>query len=384
MRRREPVDLAGPLQVRGHSVAWVPPVVLLAAIVVADYSTPGDVRVVPWAVLVPGVAATMCGVRETAVIAVLAIVTYAVVDGSWPSEYQEGTADFLLTVVGGCLATVACAFRVRRDRRMVHMRTVTEIIRRTVLRPLPPRWGGLDHAGVYLTAEAEADVGGDFYDIQPGPHGTRVLVGDVQGKGLGAVEAAAALLSAFREAAHYEPELTVVAQHLEARLLRQRGRKRQLGSEDGDRFATAVLVGFPVTRRDLVEMVVLGHEPPLAVSPRGVRPLPGGGGLPLGLGELAPGPPFLHCPHLARDETLLLCTDGVTEARDGRGAFYPLVDAVREAVTRDPGLAEPARLVDFVRAGTLEHSGGRLTDDTTVFAVRRLPETGGAGDEDAG
>ncbi|MCT7357284.1 serine/threonine-protein phosphatase, partial [Streptomyces sp. 15-116A] len=254
IRRREPVDLAGPLQVRGHSVAWVPPVVMLAVIVVADFSTTGDVRFISWAVLVPGVAATMCGVRETAVIAVLAVVTYAVVDDSWPREYREGTSDFLLTAVGGVLAVAACAARVRRDRGMVRMRTVTEIIRRTVLRPLPPRWGGLDHAGVYLTADAEADVGGDFYDIQPGPHGTRVLVGDVQGKGLGAVEAAAALLSAFREAAYHEPELTVVAEHLEARLLRQRGRLRALGSRDGvDRFATAVLIGFPVARRDMVE-----------------------------------------------------------------------------------------------------------------------------------
>ncbi|MCT7357171.1 serine/threonine-protein phosphatase, partial [Streptomyces sp. 15-116A] len=115
-------------------------------------------------------------------------------------------------------------------------------------------------------------------------------------------------------------------------------------------------------------------EPPLVVGPHGVRSLEcGDGALPLGLGDLAPGPPVPHRLPLARDETLLMCTDGVTEARNGQGVFYPLADAVREAVKRDPGIAEPARLVDFVRAGTLEHSGGRLTDDTTVFAVRRLP-----------
>jgi serine phosphatase RsbU (regulator of sigma subunit) len=73
------------------------------------------------------------------------------------------------------------------------------------------------------------------------------------------------------------------------------------------------------------------------------------------------------------DETLLLVTDGVTEARDGTGAFYLLADEVSRAVAEDPGTAEPARLAAFVRDGTLRHGGGRLADDTTVFAVRRRP-----------
>ena len=43
------------------------------------------------------------------------------------------------------------------------------------------------------------------------------------------------------------------------------------------------------------------------------------------------------------------------------------------ACASDPGTAEPARLAAFVRDGTLRHGGGRLADDTTVFAVRRRP-----------
>lgn len=49
-------------------------------------------------------------------------------------------------------------------------------------------------------------VRGGFYDIRPGSHGTRVPVGDVPGKGLGAVEAAAAPLGTFREATYHEPD----------------------------------------------------------------------------------------------------------------------------------------------------------------------------------
>jgi hypothetical protein len=45
---------------------------------------------------------------------------------------------------------------------------------------------------------------------------------------------------------------------------------------------------------------------------------------------------------------------------------------VAEGVSADPRLAEPDRLVAYVRDGTLRHSGGHLADDTTIFAVRRM------------
>ncbi|MFI9754065.1 PP2C family protein-serine/threonine phosphatase [Streptomyces collinus] len=370
------------LRVRGRSVAWVPPLLLLVAIAVADYHTIGEFRMISWIVLVPGIAAALCGVWGTTLFAVVSLVTYVVADSAWPHEYRAGRGDFVLVALGGILAVLACAIRVRDERRALHMGDVTDTIRRTVLRPLPPGWGGLDHAGVYLTADAHARVGGDFYDIQPGPHGTRVLVGDVQGKGLGAVEAAAALLGTFREAAYHEADLATVAERLETRMIRHRGHTVALGRSDGDRFATAVLLAFPDDERQAVDVLLFGHEPPLAVGPGGVRALAAGPGLPLGFSELEPGPPQARRWRLADDETLLLVTDGVTEARDGAGAFYPLADEVSRAVAADPAVAGPARLAAFVRDGTLRHGGGHLADDTTVFAVRRSPAHRGPGGED--
>ncbi len=151
---------------------------------------------------------------------------------------------------------------------------------------MPPGWGGLRHAAVYLAADSEARVGGDFYDIQPGPRGTRLLLGDVQGKGLGAVEAAAALLGTFREAAYHEPLRRTVADRLEVRMSRHVGYRKAVGRDDHDRFATAVLAGFPDDTRDTVEFVNFGHEPPLVVcARRRTYPAPLGHGLPLGLGR---------------------------------------------------------------------------------------------------
>ncbi|MFD7133796.1 SpoIIE family protein phosphatase [Streptomyces sp. NPDC059894] len=391
------------LRIRGRSVTWLVPLVTLVVIAVVDYNTTGEFRIVSWCVFVAAIAAVLCGVWTTALFAVLALLTYVEADRAWPDQYRSGPADFVLVLVGGVLSVLAAAVRVRNERRMLHMRHVAETTRRTVLRPLPPGWGGLDHAAVYLAADADARVGGDFYDIQPGPHGTRVLLGDVQGKGLGAVEAAAALLGTFREAAYHEPDLATVADRLETRMRRHRDHTVALGRDDGDRFATAVLIGFPRGRPErgnergndggneggnegggpargegggerapgaaaptsssastasssataastaataasasiasssatavgAVEIVGFGHEAPLAVGPEGVRSLPQGEGLPLGLGELTGGLPHVLRAALAREETLLLVTDGVTEARDAAGAFFPLAADIAAAL----------------------------------------------------
>lgn len=378
-RRRDVLQRHQLLQVRGRSVTWLVPLAVLVAISLADYNSTGEFRIVSWCVFVSAIASALCGVWTTALFAVLALVVYVVSDTAWPSEYREGPADFVLVLVGGVLSVLASSVRVRGERRMLHMMDIAETTRRTVLRPLPPLFGGLDHAAVYLAADADARVGGDFYDIQPGPHGTRILLGDVQGKGLGAVEAAAALLGTFREAAYHEADLAVVAARLETRMLRHRLHTAALGREEGDRFATAVLIGFPARERGVVEVVGFGHEPPLVVSGAGVRPLACGDGLPLGLGDLAgagrrtvgAGGAAVLRVAVAAGETLLLVTDGVTEARDAAGEFCPLADEVTAAVRRDARTARPGPLVAFVRERTLRHCGGRLADDTTIFAVRR-------------
>ncbi|MGV9242390.1 PP2C family protein-serine/threonine phosphatase [Streptomyces sp. NPDC003710] len=389
------------LRVRGRSVAWIPPLVLLLGVVAFDWATGGDFRTISWVVLVPGVAAAICGLWGTVAVAVLAVLTYELEDNGWPHQFQSGLPDFVLVVLGGLMAVLACAVRLRGERRMLHMQDIAEATRRTVLRPLPAGWGGLDHAAVYLAADSVARVGGDFYDIQPGPRGTRVLIGDVQGKGLGAVAAASALLGTFREAAYHEPCLGKVADRLETGMRRHVRYGAAIGRDESDRFATALLIGFPPADRGHMEFVNFGHEPPLVVRPGEVRRLPPGGRLPLGLGDLAasghqgepgrpgdpggsggsggpggrpPGP--LRVP-LAPDETLLLVTDGVSEARDTNGCFFPLGDRVARSVAEDPRAAEPGRLVRLVRDGTLRHCGGHLADDTTIFAVRRPYPPGG-------
>jgi sigma-B regulation protein RsbU (phosphoserine phosphatase) len=65
------------------------------------------------------------------------------------------------------------------------------------------------------------------------PHGVRLLVGDVRGKGLDAVRLAGVVLGSFRDAAQDRPDLAQVAAALD------RSVTRAIGRED---FVTAVVV----------------------------------------------------------------------------------------------------------------------------------------------
>lgn len=147
-QREDSVQRQKMLRVRGRSVAWVPPLLLLIGIGLADWNTSDQFRIISWIVLVPGIAAAICGVWTTALFACLSVITYIEVDASWQHQYRIGLSDFILLSVGSVLAVLACGVRIRGERRMLHMMDVAATTRRAVLRPMPPGWGGLDHAAV--------------------------------------------------------------------------------------------------------------------------------------------------------------------------------------------------------------------------------------------
>ncbi|MFI6874031.1 PP2C family protein-serine/threonine phosphatase [Streptomyces sp. NPDC050400] len=351
------------------------PAVLLATFATVDVATSEGFRSIVWVVLVPGLAALLCGLRATAVYSVLTVLVYAAVDIRYPGGGLTGLPGFILVMVSGLGALVVCSARLRALRRTDHIREIAETTRRTVLRPLPSHWAGLEQAAAYTTADVAAQVGGDLYDIQPSPHGSRLVLGDVQGKGLDAVACASALIGSFREAAFYEADLADVALRMDQRLRRHQEHVQALGNDESERFATAALINFPTAEAAAgdthVELVNCGHLTPLAVGPHGVRPLKGDAALPLGMLGLTGEAPTATLVPVRADETLLLVSDGVTEARDADGDFYPLAEDLAAALRRDPALAEPRRLVWHVRAAAARHAANGLTDDTTVLAVRR-------------
>ncbi|WP_240796284.1 PP2C family protein-serine/threonine phosphatase [Streptomyces sp. RFCAC02] len=374
-RRRRDDRAVRPLRAGRRAPFWLLPALLLVAIVVGDWNSSGELRIVTWIVLVPGIAAALCGVVMTALFAAAAAVCYYQLDRAWGYQYAEGPADFWLVVAGGLLAVLASWLRRRAQHRLLGLENGAEATRLAVLRPLPRRTGNLSLASAYLAADADARVGGDFFDVQPSPHGTRVLLGDIQGKGTTAVDAASALLGTFREAGYYE-ELGTVAERLDNRMRRHNQYSADLG-QPFERFATAVLIGFPAEDEGWIDMVNFGHPAPLVLGRSGVRPLPEGNGPPVGLstfaGEL---PPVVRVP-FERSETLLLFTDGVTEARDRAGRFLP-VAARLAAYLADDGDTAPLSVVRAVEDAVILHTHGRLQDDTAILAVRAEPGAGTA------
>ncbi|MEV5151356.1 PP2C family protein-serine/threonine phosphatase [Streptomyces werraensis] len=252
--------------------------------------------------------------------------------------------------------TLASALRARRERVLAAVRSVAETAQHALLQPVPETVGPFQVAVRYSAAAAEARIGGDLYALVPTPHGVRMIVGDVRGKGLPAVGTAALVLGVFREAAYDEPELLDVVGRIERSLARNLG---------GDDFVTAVVASCPEPGR--LETVNCGHAPPLlirgtevtAVEP--VHPAP-----PLGLRALSEDTPRLQVVPFDDGDQLLLYTDGVTEARDAGRAFYPLADGLTRSL-RDG----PDRTLAALHQDLLDHVGGRLHDDAALLLLRR-------------
>ncbi|MGW2374600.1 PP2C family protein-serine/threonine phosphatase [Kitasatospora sp. NPDC001683] len=356
-----------PALVRYGHRSWLIPAVLLVAVVVVDALTPRSFASISWLALVPVVAAGLCGPAATVLFSCLVVAAYPALDSIWAKS--QGIEDFLLVVAGGVLALPLSVFRARAATYVRHLQGAAEATRQVVLRPVPPGWGGVDSAARYLAADVEARVGGDFYDVVATPYGARVVLGDVQGKGLPAVSAAAALVGCFREAAFREADLATLAARLEERVHRHNLLASRLG-EPEERFVTAVVIWFPEDAPEEIELVNFGHDSPHVLGPAGVRQLPHGNGVPLGLTQLADGLPAVQRLRLGRDETVLIVSDGVTEARDRQGTFFALRSQLEELVRR-PGATVPEHLVEAVAAAVVRHTGGRRTDDTALLAVRR-------------
>ncbi|NEC93024.1 PP2C family protein-serine/threonine phosphatase, partial [Streptomyces sp. SID12501] len=93
--------------------------------------------------------------------------------------------------------------------------------------------------------------------------------------------------------------------------------------------------------------------------------------LPLGLGELAVLGPADRVGQWAfpAGSTLLLYTDGLSEARDAAGVFYDPADRLRGRVF--PG---PDELLDALSSDVRRYTGGGASDDMALLAVGRPGE----------
>ncbi|MFJ6700954.1 PP2C family protein-serine/threonine phosphatase [Streptomyces sp. NPDC091272] len=349
------------------------PLVVLVLLAVADRITPDDVELSYYLAALPPLAALLYGPVNTVLMGVAA--TFLGLHGDdWGN--RRGV---LLSVALLCGTSVIISWsRTRRDARLVSVGTAAEVAQFAVLPPLPAAVGRVHCFGLYRAAELGALVSGDLYDVRCGPNGVRAVVADVEGHGSGAVATVSALLGAFREAALDDVDLPAVAARLDRRLVVD-----SASVEHAELFATAVLMEFAEDGLS-VRVVSCGHPPPLLlregrVSEMRLDPAP-----PLGLGLTEYGLPTVTVLPLKPCDRIVAHTDGVTEARNAKGEFYPLAERL-EALAPDAGRPEDLGALAEAVQRDLVRFAVRVEDDVALLLLEPDPENcpaGGGGDGD--
>jgi serine phosphatase RsbU (regulator of sigma subunit) len=330
------------------------PATVLATIVAVDVAS---------AVVISGsfaiaavVAAAISSVAVTVAVAVLAT-TLAALSGVWNDNV--GTAPWAVRLALAALlsgiAVASAVLRRRRERRLTRMTVIAEGAQRALLRTLPSTIGTVELSAQYLSATEDALVGGDLYEVADTPFGVRAIVGDVRGKGIGAVQLTATVLAAFRHAAFTAPSTGCVAAELDT----------ALGNVAGDEdFVTAVIAEFHDD--GTVTLVNCGHPAPLLVlGASSLREVDTGvPQVPLGMGTPGRASTILLPP----GARLLLYTDGLVESRSPRGEYFPL-HLQADVLAAEPLDAALDRLVERLR----RHVENRLRDDVAMVLVRSRP-----------
>jgi serine phosphatase RsbU (regulator of sigma subunit) len=302
----------------------------------------------------PFVTAVFSGAKRTAIVGVVSV-GVGIAMGNVGSEFTSSQAFRTGGVIVAAVGAVALSvLRQREQRDMLALGRIADVAQLAVLRALPEQIGPARVAVRYVSASANAHVGGDLYEAVRCAAGMRAIVGDIRGKGLEAVQLANVIVGAFRAADHDAIDLPDLARSLDAAFLRF-----DPGDED---FATAVIIEL----RDDGELRVVncGHPLPLlvrggdreAIVPPAYVP-------PIGLGAR----PAVATRRLEPGDRVLLLTDGILETRHA-GRFFDFGANAAVASVGTPGEALDA-LVERLFA----FSGGHVGDDVALL----LAEYGG-------
>ena len=346
------------------------PIALIVLISLADILSPTDIHLGPLLVIAPALSSSFASPRTTAAIGALAVaaqVLIAMFHGGLTTSNHLAQIGSLIAL--SALIVVFSIVRERKSQQLARAQSVAEAAQRALLRPLPARIGPLQTATMYVAAEDETLIGGDVYTATRTEAGTRFLIGDVRGKGLAAVGEAALLLSAFRLVAAGHPDLPDLARVLDQHMQRYLVDFADTGNETGEHFITALLLDIP-DNEPVARLTNSGHPPPLLLRKGQVTLLDGESAPPLGVQMLGPSTPTEATLAFDGSDMLLLYTDGVTEARNSAGVFYPLAERASRWAT-----STPEALIAHLRRDLIAYAGGRLGDDAALLAVRRTRAT---------
>jgi phosphoserine phosphatase RsbU/P len=238
---------------------------------------------------------------------------------------------------------------------------LAQTLEESLLPPLLPGIPGLEVAARYATAGTGTEVLADFCDVFPSAGRTwGMVVGDVCGKGSAAARATALARHTLRSAARRQTRPSLILAHLNQMLLDW--------PTDDPRFLTAIYAAVRAVRGGAeVRISSAGHPLALVRTANGrVHDFGRPGTL---LGVLAR--PELHDVQrlLRPGDSLIMFSDGVTEARDGLTRDLYGDGRLRGLVARLGDLTATA-MADAIRSAALAFSGGRLSDDIMALVMK--------------
>ena len=237
---------------------------------------------------------------------------------------------------------------------------VADMLTEAFLSNIPKRLPGIHVETTYNAGLDESRVGGDFYDAYSLPDGRVALViADVSGKGLSAAVQTASVKYSLRAFAAEAAAPAFVIRRLNHILSRE-------SSGLGEHFVTLFYAVYdPATGR--FAYVSAGHETQLLkrvsgeiVQLRATGPI-------LGITDYD----FEQCvEYLEPLDTVILFTDGLTEARNSRHELME-IDRVEQLVRTLPDGAPPPVVMSTLVSAAMTWADGRPQDDLALMVVQR-------------
>jgi len=248
-------------------------------------------------------------------------------------------------------------------------RNITTTLQRSLLF-MPPEnsFPGLSVKTLYEPADDEGLVGGDFWDTFACDHGNVALVlGDVMGHGLPAAVFTAELRYALRGFVREHKHPARILAQMNSYLCESHRLHREGLNEEGNEAPVCLTIAIVNTARGEGRVAGGGMEPPLLVRRGGQMEEMKVNGLLLGF---KPDVEYAETEfQLAPGDLMILTTDGVTEARQGR-QFLGYEGLMRLAA-EGRSLRTLEEMGQTILGGARAFAQGKLKDDACVLLLRR-------------